>query len=128
MESLIEYCKKYIETNLPEFEGDEVYLDELSYLIIEGDNANGTLTFSTNLAKEYIKEWWDDAAEYSDWEVDYFGKRSNPFKNAERFMLNIVAWKIYQMIDYCCIPYEKIKLSKEVINNIIENINNYDDN
>ena len=84
MKDFKDYCKDYIVDHIDEFVGQIFYGSDFAYHITQEPNTNGTLTFSRQEAKDYLKEWWDDAAEYWDYEKDNFGENThNPFDNPD---------------------------------------------
>ena len=90
LESLTEYCKEFIKDHIDGYTDQMVYGADLGYTITEGINADGSCTYSTYKAKQYLKEWWDDAADYFQYEKDNFGENNNPFENPEAFMVCMV--------------------------------------
>lgn len=90
-QSLTEYCKDFIKDHICNYIGQDVYGCDLAYTITEGINADGSCTYSTYEAKEYLKSWWDDCGNYWQWENDNFGEhRWNPFDNPEAYMVCMV--------------------------------------
>lgn len=63
LESYIDYCKNYAITELEEMKGYDrsIYLCDLGMELTHAINCNCTATYSTWKAKEYIKEWFDEA-------------------------------------------------------------------
>lgn len=98
LESLTEYCKEFIKDHIDGYVGQMVYGSELGYNITEGINADGSCTYSTYMAKQYLKEWWDDAADYFQYEKDNFGENHNPFENPEAFMVCMVIEGVNQLL------------------------------
>ena len=91
LKTLTDYCKDFIIDNLPDYLGTSVYGCDLGYTITEGINADGSCTYSTYEAKEYLKFWWDDAADYFQYEKDNFGENlHNPFESPEAYMVCMV--------------------------------------
>lgn len=100
METFIDYCKNYIAENIDGYEGQRVYLSELGWTITEGPNADGTLTFSTATAMDYLAEWRWEAADYWQYEKDNFGDNlHNPFDNPEAYMVCMVIEGVRALID-----------------------------
>lgn len=101
MEDFVTYCKNYIADNIDEYEGREVYLCDFGFELTQGPNCNGTLTYSTEKAKEYLREWWWDAADYFEYEKDNFGSDCvhNPFENPEAYMVCMVIEGVCALID-----------------------------
>ena len=92
--------KKYIIEKLIEKldelrdENKTFYGCDLSYELWESENIDGTITYSTYQAKEFIKNYYDDIGEVwyelnFQFDQDYLSK-FNMFDNPEKFMLLIV--------------------------------------
>lgn len=126
MKDFNEFCKEYICEKLEEMEGVTCYACDLAYTLAESDNINGTMTYSTKTAIDYIREWWYDCADFSDYEEMNFGKRSSPFVNPESFIVRMVIEGINSILSQCPIIDEKwndeIELTPEVIEAIKEQI------
>lgn len=99
MESFIEYCKNYVLEHIDEYEGQEVYLCDLGFTLTEGPNCNGTLTYSTHDAIEYLREWWYEASDYFEYEKLNFGTARNPFEDPEGYMVCMVIEGVRALID-----------------------------
>lgn len=100
MEDFITYCKDYVAEHIDGYEGQRVYLSELGWTITEGPNADGTLTFSTAKAMDYLAEWRWEAADYWQYEKDNFGDNlHNPFDNPEAYMVCMVIEGVRALID-----------------------------
>ena len=91
LETLTDYCKNFIADHLENYYNQSIYGCDLGYTITEGINVDGSCTYSTYKAKEYIKFWWDEAADYFQYEKDSFGENlHNPFENPESYMVCMV--------------------------------------
>ena len=71
-------------------EGRDGYVSKLAFSLFEGANMDGTLTYSTEEAKQWIAAHTNDLADVvedmaSDWDIT-----PNPFGNPEAFMLQVV--------------------------------------
>ena len=99
MEAFIDYCKNYIAENINEHEGREVYLCDFGLELTEGPNMDGTLTYSTAKAMDYLAEWRWDAADYFEYEKANFGTTQNPFENPEAYMVCMVIEGVRTLID-----------------------------
>lgn len=96
------YCKEYIKNKLPDYEGaGTTYGAELAYYIMQDPNMDGTLTYSRRLAIGYLKEWWDDAADFFEYEKSNFGEASNPFENPEAYMVRMVIYGVEYLLGQC---------------------------
>lgn len=127
MENFTDYCRDTIIDALESYEGQDVYPCDLAYTLTECMNANGTCTFSRAEAKDYIKEWWDEAGEYWEYENDNFGEhRWNPFNDPEAFMVCMVIEGVASMLSQCETIDEswndEIKLTAETIGKIKEEV------
>ena len=131
MESFVKYCKDYIENNIEALEDSDVYGSELALSICEYDNANGTMTYSAKKAEQYIKEWWDDCAEFYEYAVfnfgdDYAAKNLNVFADSEKFMFMMVFEGIGFLLSRVSVIEEnwndEITLDKETIDTIIDEV------
>lgn len=132
METLVEYCKDFIKDNIRDFEGQTHYACDVSSTVTESANCNGTLTYSRNKAKEYLKEWWDDCADYFQYEKDNFGENlHNPFENPESFMVSMVVEGCNAILSGCPIIednwHNKIELTEEVIDSILDYVDDFDE-
>ncbi|MCL2321022.1 MAG: hypothetical protein FWC47_02825 [Oscillospiraceae bacterium] len=72
---------------LDDYEGAIVYSCDLALKLFEGENANGSVSCSSYEAKEFIRQYWDDAGEiFDDWKSN-IGESLNPFENPESFQV-----------------------------------------
>jgi len=119
------YINDFINDRLSDYEGVDLYACDLAYTLTEGINMDGTATYSTYLAKEYIKLWFDEASEYYEYEISNFGKNlHNPFESPEAFMVCMIIYGVeskLQESDYLNENWnDKITLTSKVID-IIKN-------
>ena len=132
MENFVKYCKDYIVDHISDYVGDNVYFCELGYTITEGPNCDGTLTYSTYEAKEYLREWWDDCASYWEYEKVNFGENMhNPFENPEAYMVCMVIEGVNAILGRCPIVDERwseeCELTQEDVDKIIEFVESFDE-
>ena len=86
-----EYVKDFVHRKLNDYIGTEVYGCDLGYKLTESENINGSITYNRYKAIEYIKEWWDEAAEVYDYQKENYGDvTQNPFDNPEAYMVVMV--------------------------------------
>lgn len=91
MEKFVDYVKQYILDHIEDYEGTSQYGADWGFTLTEGPNCDGTLTYSTAEAKEYLREWWDECSEYWEYEKLNFGENQhNPFDNPEAYMVCMV--------------------------------------
>ena len=132
IESFFDYCKNYIIDNIENWEGQTKYACDLGDYLTEGPNVDGSLTYSTYRAKEYIREWWYEAGEYWEYEKNNFGENThNPFDNPEAYMVCMVIEGVNSILSRC--QYiednwnEEITLDEATIKIIIEQVKEQDD-
>lgn len=114
METFEQYCKDFINDNLDGCIGTDVYGCDLSYILTEEINVNGTVTFSRQKAMEYIKEWFDEAAEVYNYQMENYGSVShNPFENPE-------AWMVCMIIEGCSNLLSQCKCVDNIWNDEVE--------
>lgn len=131
MESFVDFCKNYILDTIDGFENSSTYGSEIAYLLTNEPNVSGTLTFDSNAAKEYIKTWWDDCADYWEYEEMNFSEHNhNPFDNPDGFMVCMVIEGCASMLSRCPVIEShwnnKLELSDDVIAEIKEYVENFD--
>lgn len=108
---------------LYDYEDSKVYACDLAYTLFEGENVDGSFTYSRHEAKEWIKNNFEDIAEvYEELAFEFgtnFMKNYNLFENPEKFMVLIIIESAGYIIGRC--KYiednwnEEITLSKKVI-------------
>lgn len=127
-ESYTEYCRNFIIDNLNGYEGQSIYMCDLAHTITEGINVDGSATYSTYEAKEYIKEWWDDAADFYEYCKFEFGEcPHNPFEKPEAFHCLMIIEGVAHLLSQCDTVggdnwNEEIELTEEIINTILEEL------
>ena len=98
----IPFCKEYLKEQLDEYEGQTRYACDLGYILTEGINADGSFTYSRALAKDYLKEWWDEADEYWNFEQENFGEHiHSPFGNPEAYTVCMVIEGVNGLLSKC---------------------------
>lgn len=130
--NFVRFCKDKIIDELPNYEGQQHYACDLFDYLTEDINANGTFTYSTELAKDYLKEWWDDASDYWEYEKFNFGENyHNPFENPEAYLVCMVIEGVNQLLSKCKFIdenwNEEIELTEENIQTITEQVKELDE-
>ena len=100
----VAYCKAHAVQELENMKGydREVYGCDLGYALTEEINVNGSATFSTHLAKEYIKFWWDEASDVYDYQKSNYGEVShNPFDEPEAFHVCMIIEGVNALCSNC---------------------------
>ncbi len=100
--NFFDYCKSHLLQRLEDYAGTTHYACDLQYDLTEKENVDGTLTYSTYEAKEYLRLWWDECAEYWEHEKFNFGEnRHNPFDNPEAYMVCMVIEGVGAILSQC---------------------------
>lgn len=89
---------------LENYEDVEVYASELAYTLLESYNMDGSITYNTYEAKEWIKENYDDIYDYTE-EISFkFGEEIKnkiyfeALENPEKFMVIICIEKAQEIL------------------------------
>jgi len=125
----VAYCKAHAIDELQNMKGwaTSEYGCDLGYKLTEEINCNGTATFSTHEAREYIKFWWDEAADVYDYQKFNYGEPlHNPFDSPEAFHVCMIIEGVNALCANCptidAAWNEKIELTNKTINKIIREI------
>lgn len=83
---------------LDDLEGRDGYVSELAFTLFEGENINGSMTYSTYKAEQWIAEHFHDLADVvedmaADWDIT-----PNPFSDPEKFMVQVVLYLAEQLV------------------------------
>ena len=109
-----EYCKNFIKEELDRNIRIDVYGCDLAYLLTEEANINGSVTYNRYEAMDYIKEWFNEAAEVYNYQVENYGRATqNPFENPE-------AWTVCMIIEGCTSLIGQCKCVKEIWSDEVE--------
>ena len=126
MKNYTEYCKDYIIDRLNEMEGMSSYGCDLADDVCQGILADGSATYSTQAAWEYLDEWRYEAAEFFDHYAREIGTPPNPFDNPEAFHVAMILEGCQAILSQCEIVDEiwndKILLDEVTIKEIISQV------
>lgn len=83
---------------LDDMEGRDGYVSDLAFTLFEGENIDGSMTYSTYKAEQWIAEHFHDLADVvddmaADWDIT-----PNPFSNPEAFMVQVVIYIAEQLV------------------------------
>jgi hypothetical protein len=123
--------KDLIIERLNEREGYFYYLCDLAYTLFEGENVDGSFTYSTYWSKELIKHYWDEFGEIYDNYIWSVGNESsiNVLEEPEKFVVVMLLEQAQTLLSNYDNEFiednwnEEIELTKENINKIIESMN-----
>lgn len=84
--------------HLDDLEGRDGYVSELAFTLFEGANMDGTLTYNTYEAEQWITEHFHDLADVvedmaAEWDIT-----PNPFNNPESFMVQVALYLAEQLV------------------------------
>lgn len=125
----VSYCKDFIITELEDYIDYPIciYLQDLGHELTYRINIDGSATYSTYHAKQYIKEWWDDAADVYNYQMESYGEvLHNPFENPESFHVVMIIEGVNNILDQCETISKnwdkKIELTNRIINKLIKEV------
>jgi hypothetical protein len=84
--------------HLDDLEGYDGYVSELAFTLFEGENIDGTMTYSTYKAEEWIAEHFHDLGDVVEDMSEAWDITPNPFANPEVFMLQAVIYIAEQLV------------------------------
>ena len=92
--SIFKEVAERIADKLNEYEGQSVYGADLAFTLFECENIDGSITYSTYKAKEWIKKHFDELGEVvermqAEWE---YNAGADIFDNPEKFMVSVYLW------------------------------------
>lgn len=124
IKSYIEYCRDIIEDRLPLLEGKSLTDNMIVDRLIDEMRADGTATYSTDIAISYLQAWDYECGKHFDYLQDNFERVINPFNSPEEFHVSMISYGVEQLLIECQTVnkagYEKIFLNKETIDKIIK--------
>lgn len=121
---------------LYDYEDTEVYGADLAYTLFESENIDGTFTYNTYEAKEWIKQNFDEIGEVWEELKFQFGSEYlmdfNPFDNPEKFMVLVILESASYILGQCKTVQNnwdnEMTLTKENIKKIEKELKELDNN
>ena len=98
------YCKNHAVMNLRDMRGwnESVYGCDLANRLTEAINIDGSATYSAYEAKQYLKEWWDEAVEVYEYEKFNYGQvLHNPFEKPEAYHVCMIIHGVESILSQC---------------------------
>ena len=128
----VAYCKEYILDHIENWEDSTHYGCDWGDYLTEGPNVDGSVTYSTYEAKQYLKEWWDECGSYWQYEKDNFGQNlHNPFDEPEAFMVCMLIEGVRAILSKIDVIDENwnnnLTMDAETIEKIKEGVNEVSD-
>lgn len=84
--------------NLDNLEGRDGYVSDLAFTLFEGENIDGSMTYSTYKAEQWITEHFHDLADVVEEMSAAWDIAANPFANPEAFMVQVVLYLAGELI------------------------------
>ena len=101
MKTLKNYIIDEAISNLKEQEGRTVYACDLAYTVFESANVDGSYTYSTYKATQWVKKYFDSLGEIVD-ELKSNGMDApNPFDEPEKFQVCILLEGAQYLLSQC---------------------------
>lgn len=127
---------KRIIDRLYDYEDTKVYACDLAYSLFESENIDGTFTYSSYEAKEWIKNNFDEIGEVWEELKFQFGSEYlmdfNPFDNPEKFMVLVILESASYILGQCKTVQNnwdnEMTLTKENIKKIEKELKELDNN
>ncbi len=124
--AFIDYCRDWLDENLPLWDGTEITACDLAYEITEVENKDG-LVDSNAEALQLIKEYWDECADFYDYCIfsfgDEFASSLNVFKEPIKFITIMFIEGINSLLGQCHTLEDnwndEIELTQDIIDNIL---------
>lgn len=123
-----EFMVDVLMDKLDEYEGNSMTGGDMSYELLSQYNCDGSYTYSTYEAKEWIKMHFDELGEIVDNMTEEGFSPVNVFNNPEGFMVQIMLYVASDMLGQCDTVNEvwndEFILDAETITKIKEELNN----
>lgn len=123
-----EEVKEILKDKLDEYEDTTVYGCDLAYKLSESENCDGSYTYSSYKAKQWIKDNFEDLGEIVEEMEFQMGKDSIPnvFNNPENFQVVVLIEVACSLLSRCDVIDEhwndRIELDEEHISIIKEQL------
>ena len=127
MTTFITDLKSQIIERLNDYKGTETYLCDLSGLLFESENVNGSVFCNTYKTKEFIKENFDLFGQLVEYAKDNMGITLNPFNEPEKAHVWLLLEASQSLLSQCKTVYnfwnDEKEIDDELINSITEELN-----
>ena len=127
MTTFITDLKSQIIERLNDYKGTETYLCDLSGLLFESENANGSVFCNTYKTKEFIKENFDLFGQLVEYAKDNMGITLNPFNEPEKAHVWLLLEASQSLLSQCETVdkfwNDEKEIDDELINSITEELN-----
>jgi hypothetical protein len=131
LETYAQYCQNYIANHLDNLKGETFDSNlELAISLYEYDNINGSMTYSTYQAQDFIKSWFYNVGLFIEQYQNDLGEipQHNPFTQPELFHCLMVIYGVQNILASVSMindNQEPFTLTQEIIEHIKKEIKNY---
>ena len=127
MATIKEFVADVLIDKLDEYKGTSSYGADLAYDLLEEYNVNGTYTYSTHKAKQWVQEHFDELDEIVEAMEDEGLPPVNVFQNIEAFMVCVMLYVAGDLLGQCdtvtAFWNEEFILEADVIEKIKKELN-----
>lgn len=127
MATIKEFVADVLMDKLDEYEGTSFYGPELAHNLLQQYNVDGSYTYSTYEAKQWVQEHFDELGEIVEEMTEEGLAPCNVFDNPEAFQVQIMLYVAGQLLRQCDTVNEfwneEQELTKEIIAKIKEELN-----
>ena len=127
MTTFITDLKSKIIERLNDYKGTETYLCDLSGLLFESENVDGSVFYNTYKTKEFIKENFDLFGQLVEYVKDDMGITLNPFNEPEKVHVWLLLEASQSLLSQCKTVdkfwNDEKEIDDELISSITEELN-----
>ena len=127
MATIKEFVADVLMDKLDEYEGTSSYGADLAFYLLQQYNVDGSYTYSTYEAKQWVQEHFDELADIVNDMTEEGIPPCNVFDNPECFMVQIMLYVAGELLGQCDTVNEfwneEQELTKEIIAKIKEELN-----
>ena len=128
METIKDFMVDVLKDKLDEYEGTPSYGCDLAYNLLQQYNVDGSYTYSTYEAKQWIQEHFDELGDIVKEMTEEGLTPCNVFDNPEAFQVQIMLFVAGDLLGQCKTVNKfwngEQELTKEIINKIKEELDN----
>ena len=127
MATIKEFVADVLTDKLDEYKGTSSYGADLAYHLLQQYNADGSYTYSTYEAKQWVQEYFDELADIVNDMTEEGIPPCNVFDNPEAFVVQIILYVAGGLLGQCdtvaAFWDEEQELTEEIIAKIKEELN-----
>ena len=127
MANIREFVADVLMDKLDDYEGNSTYGADLAYYLLQQYNVDGSYTYSTYKAKQWVQEYFDELADIVNDMTEEGIPPCNVFDNSECFMVQIMLYVAGGLLGQCDTVNEfwneEQELTEEIIAKIKEELN-----